>query len=365
MRILCVRNAEDQPRTRLNTGDPARRATESPRRREAQPRSLLPVLVPPDGMAPRMAGFPLTRSRRSNSVPLMIPLSSFRGSLGSNARTANDAVDVDTASRIRRWSEPCSDFICPITKDVMVDPVVASDGYTYERTAIVQVMKSRSGLSPLTGEVLDGHLFANRSLATRIHDQTQSFQQARRSKSVPMARPGPPAGKGEHPVLGASPSPPRPPSPPSPPRATRDMSTVVNILRTDGDLLSSFDKGKWDAFEVHCAGYQSMDAKEFIGGLCQLVGKRKVRRISFVITSLCVLKPHKGFISSSGRRLWKLSKLRAAKGRLQSYLVLRCSKTCNKRQHRCWNPQRYKCKRNSLPPTLTARHRAALGIMHE
>lgn len=28
------------------------------------------------------------------------------------------------------------DFVCPITYDVMVDPVVASDGYTYERCAI-------------------------------------------------------------------------------------------------------------------------------------------------------------------------------------------------------------------------------------
>ena len=71
------------------------------------------------------------------------------------------------------------------------------------------------------------------------------------------------------------------------------MSTVVNILRTDGDLLSSFDEGKWNAFEVHCTGYETMDAKEFISGLCHLVGKRKVRRISLVITSRCVLKPHK------------------------------------------------------------------------
>jgi hypothetical protein len=54
------------------------------------------------------------------------------------------------------------------------------------------------------------------------------------------------------------------------------MSTVVNILRTDGDLLSSFDEGKWNAFEVHCTGYETMDAKEFISGLCHLVGKRKI-----------------------------------------------------------------------------------------
>ncbi|CAG9320660.1 unnamed protein product [Blepharisma stoltei] len=27
------------------------------------------------------------------------------------------------------------DFLCPITKEIMEDPVVASDGYTYERIA--------------------------------------------------------------------------------------------------------------------------------------------------------------------------------------------------------------------------------------
>ncbi len=44
---------------------------------------------------------------------------------------------------------------CPITREPMIDPVVAADGHTYERRAIVKWMQT-SNKSPLTGEVL-GH----------------------------------------------------------------------------------------------------------------------------------------------------------------------------------------------------------------
>ena len=31
-------------------------------------------------------------------------------------------------------------FVCPITEELMDDPVIASDGYTYERAAIERVV---------------------------------------------------------------------------------------------------------------------------------------------------------------------------------------------------------------------------------
>jgi hypothetical protein len=40
-------------------------------------------------------------------------------------------------------------FHCPITLDLMVDPVVASDGFTYERAAIEKWIKIK-GTSPFT-----------------------------------------------------------------------------------------------------------------------------------------------------------------------------------------------------------------------
>ena len=51
----------------------------------------------------------------------------------------------------------------------MVDPVVASDGHSYERDAIAAVMSSGNRRSPLTRETLRGGLIPNRTLLKRIH----------------------------------------------------------------------------------------------------------------------------------------------------------------------------------------------------
>lgn len=45
-------------------------------------------------------------------------------------------------------------FVCPITFDVMSDPVVAADGHTYERTALEHWLQTHDR-SPKTNE----HLF--------------------------------------------------------------------------------------------------------------------------------------------------------------------------------------------------------------
>lgn len=46
-----------------------------------------------------------------------------------------------------------TDYQCPITKDLFCDPVVAADGHTYERAALVEWLKSNDK-SPMTNEVL-------------------------------------------------------------------------------------------------------------------------------------------------------------------------------------------------------------------
>ncbi|EOD39925.1 hypothetical protein EMIHUDRAFT_69894, partial [Emiliania huxleyi CCMP1516] len=49
--------------------------------------------------------------------------------------------------------EPPADFICPITTELMSDPVMAADGHSYERSAIERWLATRS-TSPMTGEAL-------------------------------------------------------------------------------------------------------------------------------------------------------------------------------------------------------------------
>jgi hypothetical protein len=51
--------------------------------------------------------------------------------------------------------------ICPITLHTMVHPVVASDGHTYERDAIMELFVKFDGVSPMTKQRLDYHLFKN------------------------------------------------------------------------------------------------------------------------------------------------------------------------------------------------------------
>lgn len=46
------------------------------------------------------------------------------------------------------------EFICPISSDVMKDPVVASDGFTYERRYIQQWITCNKAKSPMTNKPL-------------------------------------------------------------------------------------------------------------------------------------------------------------------------------------------------------------------
>ena len=62
------------------------------------------------------------------------------------------------------------DFICPITTEVMSDPVMAADGHAYERTAIERWLATKS-TSPMTGEELGNTgLFPNHILRRMIRE---------------------------------------------------------------------------------------------------------------------------------------------------------------------------------------------------
>lgn len=67
-----------------------------------------------------------------------------------------------------------NEFKCPVTLEVMKDPVVASDGFTYERSAIERLfMSDQMGAnrrSPMTQKELKPVLFPNRALLNRIRE---------------------------------------------------------------------------------------------------------------------------------------------------------------------------------------------------
>jgi serine/threonine protein kinase len=58
----------------------------------------------------------------------------------------------DETKKLKDQSQAIPDgFLCPITQDVMKDPVILMDGHSYERKAIMDWLK-RSNRSPLTNE---------------------------------------------------------------------------------------------------------------------------------------------------------------------------------------------------------------------
>ena len=74
----------------------------------------------------------------------------------------------------REEEPPPADFICPITTEVMSDPVMAADGYAYERSAIERWLATKS-TSPMTGEALQHtHTFPNHMLRRMIREWRES-----------------------------------------------------------------------------------------------------------------------------------------------------------------------------------------------
>ena len=80
-------------------------------------------------------------------------------------------------------AEPSATFICPITHELMVDPVIDPDGNSYERRAIEDWLR-QNGTSPITRAPLAAQdLRPNRALKAAIDE----FRQATAASAQPSA----------------------------------------------------------------------------------------------------------------------------------------------------------------------------------
>lgn len=71
-------------------------------------------------------------------------------------------------------------FLCPITREVMADPVICADGHTYERAAIQQWLRSNSR-SPKTNRRLQSQeLIPNHTLRSTIESMTEGMNAVKR-----------------------------------------------------------------------------------------------------------------------------------------------------------------------------------------
>jgi hypothetical protein len=98
---------------------------------------------------------------------------------------------------------PPSDIICPLTRQVFVDPVVASDGGTYERAAILNHV-SLGQRSPLDNSVLENRFFPNVMIRQRASQWTAQASSAAFASS-PFAAFGGAASVAHNPVAAVGP----------------------------------------------------------------------------------------------------------------------------------------------------------------
>ena len=81
------------------------------------------------------------------------------------------------------------EFKCPITLEKMVDPVIASDGHTYERSAIERIQRT-TGISPMNRQHIS-HITPNHAMKSMIASYEEDLLklcEARQEKPAKLQR---------------------------------------------------------------------------------------------------------------------------------------------------------------------------------
>ena len=90
-------------------------------------------------------------------------------------------------------------FVCPLTLEVMEDPVTAADGHSYEAAAITKWLQG-SRLSPLTGQLLPNKQLTRSHALRNAIEEFQSGQ-AKRDKAAKAAAAAAPSAQGVKVIL--------------------------------------------------------------------------------------------------------------------------------------------------------------------
>lgn len=140
------------PTSRTSRSPPSSPSTWSPLSRGILPSpptsrgSLVSVTLSPPAT-------PITRSRSPSPT----------GSTDKALKCLDDLSLLDPSSTSVGLVAASDDLCCPITLEPFDDPVVAEDGFTYEKTAIA-VWISKNGTSPSTGSPMGGSTVPNKLL---------------------------------------------------------------------------------------------------------------------------------------------------------------------------------------------------------
>lgn len=102
----------------------------------------------------------LSRMKKETAVEMGIESVGLRGRL---------LRKVESLKASQSGSEAPDEFLCPISRELMKDPVIAADGYSYERESIESWIRGKTKTSPMTNlPLLTTLLTPNRSLKMAI-----------------------------------------------------------------------------------------------------------------------------------------------------------------------------------------------------
>ena len=104
--------------------------------------------------------------------------------ISSTVHTASNRIDstVHTASNSANTSTLLSSLqetgTCPITQEIMVDPVMAADGHTYERTAIEGWLGRGRRTSPMTNLPLENTILTPNIASRQTIEMLRNMMEA-------------------------------------------------------------------------------------------------------------------------------------------------------------------------------------------
>ena len=86
----------------------------------------------------------------------------------------------------RPMAEPPAPLVCPITSELMSDPVMTADGHSYERSAILKWLETHD-TSPLTGAVLPSKSLKDNHALSAAVDEWKVSNSLRLSLSLSLS----------------------------------------------------------------------------------------------------------------------------------------------------------------------------------
>lgn len=112
-----------------------------------------------------------------SKAPAAAAAPATNGAVKAKAKKPPPKEDSREAAFLLKHARPQD--VCPLARRLMVDPIIASDGYTYERAALeAYAAKAKASgerlLSPVTGEMIADVFFPNVAVKNLIEQDVQS-----------------------------------------------------------------------------------------------------------------------------------------------------------------------------------------------